>query len=338
MKPIRVMPLLFLAVLLVGCGPTAKCPPRPEASAQVAPAAPLPFRIGRVTYLPAPADEQVEDKMIFEPQYLSDLMTITKEALYAPEFNNAQSDAAVNVEIKAKGMLLGANSAWDPSPSLFAAQYTVTDVATGRVLLQKDYENEQDFVFERTRCSDPGNSVRAFQSAVNLVTGQFMHDLAGLTPTPITNDPQARIHGSLQSVSSSVPLTKDNIRWIFHHAGERYGKASYSLNFIARLMSVLPARVSRDIAAGHLFDQDPATIYTLEIVVPQIAASRGGLFSKQRNRFAADAVIRKNEEEIGSVELNLDDYDKFESFENVVALYSAKITKYLSKMNAEESK
>ncbi|HKI80211.1 MAG TPA: hypothetical protein VKA04_01060, partial [Pseudodesulfovibrio sp.] len=160
MKPIRIMPLLFLAALIVGCGPTAKCPPRPEATAQVVPASPLPFRVGRVTYLPAPDGERMEDKMIFEPQCLSDLMKITKEALYAPEFNNSQSDAVVNVEIKAKGMLLGTYSAWAPSPSLFAAQYTVTDVATGRPLLQKDYESEQDFIFERTTCRHPANPVR----------------------------------------------------------------------------------------------------------------------------------------------------------------------------------
>lgn len=336
MKPIRVILLLFLATILAGCG--SNCRSLPDAVADTSIADPLEFRILNVTYSPAPEAERVKNKMFFESKPLLDLRQITRQALAAPENEGAKPGPAVTVSITVKGMLIGSHPIWGQIPSYYAARYAVTDLATGKVLLAKDYECEQGFVRQGDMtCMPLPDAVEAFRTAVNLVTGQFLHDLTGLKPAALSGEP-AHFHGTLERVYTDVPLTKDNIRWIVRHAGQRTAnEEKFTSNFRALMYSKLPAEVSRVIDAEHLFDYDPGTTYSIRIVAPRLLATHETWTTKPRNRFVADAVIYKGEEEIGNVELSPTECEEFQSFDSIADQYAKKITAYLNAMNVEES-
>ena len=210
----------------------------------------------------------------------------------------------------------------------------VVDVESGTVLMSKAYDSEQPYDYQSSSvCYPLPEGMAAIQVAVNDVTNRFIEDIYAVLPPSLDINDEGRLDGTLKIVSTSIPFTLDNLSW-FRFVGRQTmpNGGIFKDYFMGRLITDLPAGVTNAIVRKGLFSHSVTSSYTINIVVPEINARRGGWFSEPKNLFIADAVISKDGVEVGNVELDQSEYGEHDSFERIVDLYSVKIIKKLEAM------
>ena len=332
----RITILIVFIVFAAGCMP--KCPPAPALTAVVNQDNPLPFRTCELSIEAVEKEEWVKDRMLISFGLFHDVWGITTQALYDSNATNNDAHPVVAVRIKVKGMSQGSASIWGRNPAFYAARYELVDVADGSILFEKEYSGEKDYAPGEYGCGSTANGVAAFLDVLNEVTNHFLDDVSGIAPKNNVMVADGRVHGTLKFVGAGIPATKDNVRWML---GKRMAAESgqpFWSYFQGKLLTELPAAITRRIQGGKLFDHSKGSEYTVLVVIPEIDASPETIFHKQSNAFHADAVISKDGKEVGSVEIGPSDYGEHDSFETIADLYSRRIVEKLRELAKGEGK
>ena len=328
----------FILLTLTGCMPKSPpLPALPELGITIEASQKLPFRICGLTF-EIDKEQKENDNIAIVPMYFINLQNITRTILYNDELTSQNSDSSVSINIIVKQMHGGSREKSAQEPAILIAEYQATDISTGQIIFSKTYEAKQELNYEAYAYGTFVLSSRALYKCTNNISNQFVNDLISCSAKPL-NYEKDKIHGSLQFVHTDIPLTTDLLRWLRYFNGSKYHGASRSqLEFMTQLLVTMPKKVTRKISSNKLFNYSPENNYIIEIVIPTIKTINFGLFKTGDDSFVADAVIYKNNIEVGSVEFDPSEYDASDPLDEIMDAYAVKIVNYMQTHIQRESK
>lgn len=310
--------LMLVVFGLVGCGP--KCIPESKYVVDFPHDQELPFRISGVTTEVEQGSPMDDDDYILSLKGLLAVRKISETSLLSSKLVNEDSDRVVNVRIILHELWRGRASIWGQTPSRYAAKYQVVNPESGEVLFEKRYLREHDFVRESDMtCLSMPEATAVLYQAINEVNSEFLTDLYTVEPRTIKVSGH-RLGGSLGVVRAIIPVTRDNLEWLWENSGTWAIDTNWCR---ARFHNDLSTQVSKAIQAEKVFDHSSENVFDVTIFVPKL---------DKRSNFLADAVIYRNGVEVGSVEWGRDDWP--DDWDRQIAFdqYTVKIVEALKKL------
>lgn len=324
MNTLRIVLLLNVLLIAWGCGP--KCGPSTKVEARISQTAPLPFRVSGITITVDPGSQLDQESNLYNTDHHSVLQGFVKRALLDSSLYNNNANRVVSVRILAQKMYTGDQSfLLGKVPSTYSAKYQVYNPETKAVLWEKTYEVEKSFqLVSDLSCPQKPEAKAALYEAFNEVNSQFIDSLYQIESNELTKEGE-RIRGTLGIISVSVPMTGDNYTWINNTVKGGQSGRIYVLRYLAELIRDFAADITQSIQNEKLFDYSPGNKYDVLVVVPNIKAKEGGLFSKSSAAFEADAIIFKNGDELTNVEMSVEDCPKEAPLEDLLEIYKRMI-------------